>query len=581
VAHQLETELRCRQSVWFGVRMLLGRMTRAAKKRHSRGEAAFTWRSGDLICVFLLACAVAFLFETSPTRGDFWWSDAPRHAMDGVFYYDLVRSMPIGHLKRWAMDYYLQYPAITVLTYPPLFAVVEAACFAAFGISNATAQLTVSLFFLATAWGAYFLVRRWLQPMVAFAMVLVFIGAPVMVLWGRQVMLEVPTFAFLLWSVFFFFKYLDSEMPRHLYVAVILVVTAAYTKQPALFIIPAYLATLVLVYRVSLFRRREMWWSSILFAVGLVPLVAYTWLWGRANMQQAVGGGWVKHSRVSPATWSYVARFEWPHQLGWGVLALAVVYCVGCLLRKEWRLKQPGLFFVLAWLVTGYAFFTLIAVSSQRYTIFLIFPLVLFAMLAIINIIPRNVAPYAALVFGVVSFIYTLATNHVPYVSGYKAAAQYVCSVAPPDSVVMFSGLRDGSFIFNVKSTPGCKNITVVRADKLLLRVAIDRHLFGVQDFGVSETRFKNMLERYSVHYIVIEPNFWSDLKSMQMLLSVLHQDQFRLLTKIPVASNRERIRYNLEIYENTGPLSQTKNSLRVELPGSGIAVQGAVGQNR
>jgi len=552
-----------------------------AKMRPSPGESSSTSRWADLICLFLLVCAVVLLFETSPIHGEFWWSDAPRHAMDGVFYYDLVRSMPIDHLKRWAMDYYVQYPAVTILTYPPLFAIVEAACFAAFGISNATAQLTVSLFFLATAWGAYYLVRRWLQPMVAFATVLVFIGTPVMVLWGRQVMLEIPTFAFLLWSVFFFFKYLDSERPRHLYLAVTLVVAAAYTKQPALFIIPAYLATLLVVYRARLFHQRESWWSMVLFVVGLVPLVTYTWFWGRANMQQAVGGGWVRHSRLSPTTWSYVARFEWPHQLGWGVLALAVVYCLGCLINKEWRLQRPALFFALAWVAMGYAFFTLIAVSSQRYTIFLIFPLVLFAMLAIVHAVPRNVAPYAALAFGIVSFTYTLATNHVPYVSGYRAAAQYVCSVAPPGSVVMFSGLRDGSFIFNVKSTPECKNITVIRADKLLLRVAIDRHLFGVQDFGVSEVRFKNMLERYSVHYIVIEPNFWSDLKSMQMLLAVLHQDQFRLLTKIPVASNHERIRYNLEIYENTGPLSQTKTSLRVELPVSGIAVQGTVGQSR
>lgn len=457
----------------------------------------------------------------------------------------------------------------------------EAVFFAIFGISNATAQLTVGMFFLATAWGAYFVCRLWLSRMVAFATVLLFIGTPVMVLWGRQVMLEIPTFAFLLWSVYFFFRYLESHAARYMYLATIMVLAACFTKQPAIFIVPAYLWTLLTIYKWQLFRKAAFWWSAAIIAIGMSPLVLYTWLWGRANMHQAVGGGWVKHSRLSLSTWSYVARFEWPRQLGWTILALAIVYCVGCLCRKAWRPAKPALSFLLAWVVMGYVFFTLIAVSSQRYTIFLVFPLVVFSILSIIRIVPTSMAAYATLAFAILSFFYTLATNHVPYVSGYRAAAEYVCSVAPPDSVVMFSGLRDGSFIFNVKSMPECKNLTVIRADKLLLRVAIHRSLFGVQEFGVSEVKFRDMLERYGVRFIVIEPDFWPDLKSMQMLSDMLHQDQFRLLTTIPISSNRERIRSNLEIYENLGPLSVGKNTLRVELPVSGIAVQGPVGQSR
>ena len=52
------------------------------------------------------------------------------------------------------------------------------------------------------------------------------------------------------------------------------------------------------------------------------------------------------------------------------------------------------------------------------------------------------------------------------------------------------------------------------------MRVAIDRSLFGVQEFGVSEAKFRSMLEQYGVRYIVIEPDFSPDLKSMQMLSS-------------------------------------------------------------
>src|SRR5208283_4393411 len=482
-------------------------------------------RWGDLVCLLLLALAVILLFKTSPTQGDFWWSDAPRHAMDGVFYYDMARALPLSHLKRWAIDYYLQYPAVTVLTYPPLFALVEALFFSLFGVSHVTAQLTVSVFFLATAYGAYFLARRWAGRIAAFSTALAFIATPIMMLWGRQVMLEIPTFAFVLWSAYFFCRYVDSRKPRDLYLAVILVLGAAYTKQPAIFIVPAYLATLYFVNRKGVFRRAEFWWSAVLFIVGIAPLVVFTWLWGRSNVQQAAGGGWVKNSRLSVLTWTYVAKYEWPRQLGWTLLALAVVYCIGAVLRKQWRLPLPALFLFAAWVGAGYVFFTLIAVTSSRYTIFLTFPLVFFAVLAIVRGLPGKIAPYVALAFAVASFSYTLVANHVPYVTGYRAAAQYVCAMAPPDSVVMFSGVRDGSFIFNVKSMPECKNLTVIRADKLLLKVAIHRDLFGVQEFGVTEARFREMLGHYGVHYIVIEPDFWPDLKSMQMLIGLLHQD--------------------------------------------------------
>ena len=137
--------------------------------------------------------------------------------MDGAFYRDMARSLPLTHLKQWATDYYLQYPAVTVLFYPPCFALVEALFFAYLACHTAVAQLTVSVFFLATAYGTYFLTRRWVSRLAAFSTALLFIGTPGMALWGRQVMLEIPAITFLVWSAYFFFRYLDSGRPRDLY----------------------------------------------------------------------------------------------------------------------------------------------------------------------------------------------------------------------------------------------------------------------------------------------------------------------------------------------------------------------------
>ena len=537
-----------------------------------------TWQ--DVVFLLLLTFAVFLLFRTSPRAGDFWWSDAPRHAMDGAFYRDMARSLPVTHLEQWATDYYLQYPAVTVLFYPPLFAFVEAMFFSLFGVSHTVAQLTVSVFFLATAYGTYLLTRQWISRVSAFSCALLFIGTPGMALWGRQVMLEIPAIAFLMWSACFFFRYLDSERPRDLYLVAAFVVAGAYTKQTIIFIVPVYLLTLCYVYGKGIFRRPAVWWSALLLGVGMLPLVAFTWLWGRINVNQSVGGDWVEYSRRSLAGWIYVAR-QWPGQVGWAVLGLALVYCAGAMLWKRWRLPRAVLFFLGVWVVTGYLFFTLIALREPRHSILVVFPLVFFAVVAILRVLPVGVGLYAVLALAVGIFADTLIADKVPYVSGYRAAAQFVCSVAPEDSVVLFSGMRDGSFIFNVRSIPECKNLTVIRSDKLLLRVAVDREKFGVKELGVNESQFKNMLRQYGVRYVVLEPKFWDDLQSMQMLVQALHQEQFKLLTAIPVVSNRNHGDTELDIYENIGEIATGKNLLRIELPVSGLTVEGKVGKGK
>src|SRR5271165_206654 len=106
------------------------------RMRHFFQSVSINSRWADASCVLLLARVVVPFFFTSPQAGDFWQSDAPRHAMDEISYHDMACATPITHAKQWAINYYLQYPAVTVLTYPPLFALVEAVFFALFGVSH-------------------------------------------------------------------------------------------------------------------------------------------------------------------------------------------------------------------------------------------------------------------------------------------------------------------------------------------------------------------------------------------------------------------------------------------------------------
>ena len=117
-----------------------------------------------LIQAAALLAAFAFLmFLTSPTNGDFAWSDAPRHGLNGVFLRDFLVAMPWQDPKQYAMDYYLRYPALTILFYPPLFSVFLAGSYSIFGFSHAVAQGTVAFFHLALGLAVYMLARRWMR----------------------------------------------------------------------------------------------------------------------------------------------------------------------------------------------------------------------------------------------------------------------------------------------------------------------------------------------------------------------------------------------------------------------------------
>ena len=77
---------------------------------------------------------------------------------------------------------------------------VLAAVYAVFGVSEASALLTELAFLFLLAWGAFRLSRHWLDSLPALAVALLLLGAPELAFWGRQIMLDVPAYAFLVWA---------------------------------------------------------------------------------------------------------------------------------------------------------------------------------------------------------------------------------------------------------------------------------------------------------------------------------------------------------------------------------------------
>src|SRR5262249_18322330 len=133
----------------------------------------------DSVAFAVYLFGALLLWLSAPHHGEFWWSDSPRHALNGVFVKDFVAAFPWQDPVGFASQYYLQYPALTILFYPPLFYVLLGPFFAILGVSPAVALAVVLLPYAALAFGLYLLARRWLSPGVALACGLSIMVAPV------------------------------------------------------------------------------------------------------------------------------------------------------------------------------------------------------------------------------------------------------------------------------------------------------------------------------------------------------------------------------------------------------------------
>jgi hypothetical protein len=528
----------------------------------------------------LLGIAALVLFLTSPIAGDFSWSDAPRHALNGVFIRDIIAHWPVSYARQYAINYYIQFPALTLLFYPPLLPVIMAGFYALFGVSHAVAQACVSFFCYIMAIGAYLVARRWLPKWQAFSASLLLIGTPEVAYWGRQVMLDIPTYAWLILSTLFFLRYLDNGKGRELYLATLLLICALYTKQTVIYMIAVYAFTILMVQGSDVLRKRHIWYTFALMAVFLSGLVYLTLKFGQVNVASVEGAREGDLGRTNFSAWLYYFK-QMPRQLGWPTFTLGLSFILGVMWRPEWRMSKADGSFLLGWLVAGYLFFSAIAVREPRHDLTILFPMVVFAVIALNRFLGRfapKIATIAALVLACGTFAYTLVFRPVPFVTGYAEAAHIVTSLAPKNSVVLFSGNRDGTFIFNMRADANSKHLSILRADKILLRLAIERER-GCKDLQFTEAQIAEKLNRYAVHYVVAENDFWTDLPSIKRLQNLLHdRSRFEIVRRIKVRTNENIQQGDLLIYRNLGEVAKKPEAISLEMVGIGQTFHGVFG---
>ena len=554
------------------------RLGRAARSRLVRWGAA--------AAIAILALVAVAIYLAAPRHSDDWWSDTPRHAMDGVFYLDLLRAMPLHHLKIWALSYYTQYPALTVGFYPPLGHLAFTLGYALFGVHHWVPIAVEAVFFFALMCAVFVLARSavrpsafsgvsspWVSLCAALAGAILVAASPQMLCWGQQAMLDIPALAWGAWAAVFLVRYAEVRQPRDLAAFAVLALLGLYTKQTIAIPLTGAVLGLFAEHRIPLLRRRHVWITALLGAIALIPLTLLTLrfaafdlvnIGSRPDLQDVP-------PRMSLASMVWYARHA-PAMFGWPLLVLAAA---GLVLGA---VKRPARTVMLGWLIVAYAGLSLIALKEERHGLTLVVPLSLLASGAVAWLLAR-VAALAPTMRGAATaaagsavvlaslglFAASLARDSAPPLSGYRQAVEDVMRLAPQGGRVLFSGNRDGAFTADIRFHDPDRRFTVLRVDKLFLHVAVQPGL-GLHPRDLTRGEVSAMLDQYGVQYVVSEPKLWLEAPVMREFDAVLHSPQFEEVARVPVhgpVGEKE-----LVIYRNTDQLPSSPAPVTPEIMG-------------
>ena len=426
-----------------------------------RHRTSFT--RSDFRLLLLLCALVVVVFGKDISVGGLHDADSAAHAMDGVLIHDWVAAGPKvwGDPMRFAEAQYGHYPTLGIGShYPPGFAVVEAGFFAVFGISAITARLCVVFFGVLAVLGAYAFVRPMTDRLTAAIACVLLVTFPASTTWGRQIMLEVPTVAVLIWAAVAMRFYLERPSGRRLAIVLAASCVAILFKQTGIFLVGAVALTIAFCCVRGQVRAGHVL-VAVIIAVGALFVVIN-------SLDEACAKTLSGYDSYGDK-WGYEAisfyLVKLPSQTG--VLAL-VLAGVGLFFIR--RLGAAMAVFLLAWFVVSYAMVTTASLKVPRFFFVGLFPV---AVLGAIGA-ARLLTPFAKPAVRTAAAMVLAATlTGAAWGRSIEHAPDYGSVVAGLRSdldgqAVLFSGLRDGDFVFAVRQHVPWRRSTVIRGSKLL-----------------------------------------------------------------------------------------------------------------
>lgn len=529
----------------------------------------------DGIIIFFLAAAALAVLGKDIHRGALLDADSAAHVMDGVLIHDWIMAGP----REWrspmqfAERQYGHYPTLGIgQHYPPGFAVIEAVFFAVFGVSGASARLCVAFFGVLCATGAFIFVRFFADRWTAMLCGLLTIALPATTHWGRQAMLEVPTLAALIWSGVAFAWYLRQRTTGRFLLMVIAAACTIFFKQTGVFLLCSVAAALTW----SAWAGAGRWsHAAVAVVMGFAALGAMLWSLDDLCLKTVSGYDTFSDRWGWRALAFYVRTM--PQQTGWVIPIVAIVGLVSVLRKPNDHQR-----FLLAWIVISYIMVTVASLKTPRFFYVGLFPIVVWAAVAVgccLRAMPfvRWRAASASIIAGFLA----LKSFARPVPEGPDFGAMVELNRNRIENrAVLFSGLRDGDFVFAVREQIPWRKAVVIRGSKLFYTCTAGPDL-DLVPMSNSAAELAETMQRFAFDTVFVERDNRVGTPQDDWLREYLaHGDDYERVEShvVQLASNRCGADLWVDVYRLKRDWSRkvdhfdisiprTRSTIRIELP--------------
>jgi hypothetical protein len=258
---------------------------------------------------------------------------------------------------------------------------------------------------------------------------------------------------------------------------------------------------------------------------------------------------------------------------------LTVAILVGIVLRLRGR-GQPQDVLIFFWVAASYLFTTIVIASGEgnvpRYTMYILPPLALLAAMSVSPAVVGNAnvrqVAFALLAMLIGWNIYSGWAKPHPYTAGYQQAAEFVAG-EKDTGLILFAGKHDGNFIFHLRALDPERNKAVLRADKILVSMAVHK-AFGTVSHVQSIEDVIRLIDRFGVGIVVIESRDVVELPEFKLLAKAVEDHRFQMLKEIPVQTNvPEFSNLSIRIYRYLDKKEQA-GDLVIPLPHMGMEIK-------
>ena len=549
-------------------------------------QPATTARRTMLFAAVPIFVLVVLQLATYEFSEPIFFGDENRHVMTSIFFRDLLADRPLTGLRGYAENYYVQYPALGLLIWPPLFHALTGAVMLVAGTSSLVATWMVGLSAVIAGVYLFRLTARTHDAAAASLALLLFGLCPLIFDFSRHVMLEMPTLMWGLIATFHFVRFLDESRRRDVFLAAAAAACAALTRFDAVYLLPMFGILLTARGQWRLLKRWDVWSAAVVALLMVLPYYAL--------VASEIGGLHVRQASESVVpreqgdqALSGYLYYLWfvPQQVGWFVAVSAVLG----LLRMSSTAARRRMWPFLAMLLATYATFAPLAEVHFRHSIYWVPAIVVLAIEGVMWVVScrfvlrdrvgnLSSASLAAVLFLVVVTGASTVAKERPTIRGYEEAAAFVLEHSGESKFCLFDGWWDGNFTYQLRHLDPHRRLSVLRGDKLFYGFICVPDT-DYTEYAANDREMLDLIDRQSPKYIVVEePQIMTHIPAAERLRTLLreHPDQFALAKSIPVRGGKLVRDYELRIYHNLAVHSAEKRPVEFEVLGLGKSVRSA-----